>query len=73
MPPGGLGDEDLDIAVFRFTLGIPGFDDRYVPQVVGLAIAALVALNHILGAQPVPSAQVGEEKEGLLGAVEVHD
>jgi hypothetical protein len=53
-----LGDEDLDVAVFRFTLGIPGFDDSNIPRVVGAAIAALVAINHVLGAQPAPPAQV---------------
>jgi hypothetical protein len=47
------------VAVFRFTLGIPGFDDRLIPRFVGVAAAALLAVNHILGAQPVPEAQVG--------------
>lgn len=55
---GGLGDEDVDVAVFRFTLGIPGFEDRMIPRVVGLAIGGLLLLNHVLGAQPTPEAQV---------------
>jgi hypothetical protein len=56
---GGLGDEEgVDVAVFRFTLGIPGFEDRLIPRVVGAVGAALLALNHILGAQPAPAAQV---------------
>lgn len=57
--PAGLGDEDLDVAVFRFTLGIPGFDDSNIPRVVGAVVAALVVVNHFLGAQPAPPAQVG--------------
>ncbi len=58
MVTGGLGDEDIDVAVFRFTLGIPGFEDRLIPRVVGVAIGALLAINHVLGAQPTPDAQV---------------
>jgi hypothetical protein len=56
-----LGDEELDVAVFRFTLGIPGFDDSNIPRVVGAAVAALVAINHVLGADPAPPAQVGQQ------------
>lgn len=56
--PGGLGDDEVDVAVFRFTLGIPGFDDSNIPRVIGTVVAALVAVNHVLGAQPAPPAQV---------------
>lgn len=52
--------------MFRFTLGIPGFDDRLVPRVVGGLAAAALALNHLLSGQPVPDAQVGAA-EGLAG------
>jgi len=56
---GGLDDaNELDVAVFRFTLGIPGFDDRLIPRFVGGAAAALLAVNHVVAAQPVPDAQV---------------
>lgn len=56
---GSLGDEEgMDVAVFRFTLGIPGFEDRLIPRVVGLVAAALLVVNHYLGAQPAPAAQV---------------
>ena len=55
----GLGDEDgVDVAVFRFTLGIPGFEDRLIPRFVGAFGAGLVAVNHILSVQPVPETQV---------------
>lgn len=44
------------MAVFRFTLGIPGFDDSNIPRVVGAAVAALVAINHAIGgADPAPA------------------
>lgn len=37
---------DLDIQVFRFTLGIPGFDDAYISRVVGFLGLALLAVAH---------------------------
>lgn len=50
----------MDVAVFRFTLGIPGFDDSNIPRVIGTVVAALVALNHAIGFgnNPAPPAQV---------------
>jgi hypothetical protein len=57
---GGMGDEDIDVAVFRFTLGIPGFDDRLIPRVVGLVLGGMILVNHVLGAQPTPEAQVAD-------------
>ncbi|KAJ9528529.1 hypothetical protein QJQ45_020494 [Haematococcus lacustris] len=64
---GQLGDEEgLDVAVFRFTLGIKGFEDRFIPRVVGAVAAALMALNHLLGAQPAAAAQVRVEYLCLL-------
>ena len=61
--PAGGDEPELDVSVFRFTLGIPGFEDRLIPRAVGFAGAALLALNRALGAtvlgQPVSDAQVG--------------
>jgi len=60
--------DDLDVAVFRFTLGIPGFDDALVPRVVGAAGAALLAINHFLGlsSSTTPDAQLRAEVIGLF-------
>lgn len=55
---GGLGDESVDVAIFRFTLGIPGFDDDLVPRVVGILCAVLLAGNHWLGGSDPSAAQV---------------
>ena len=66
-PGGGLGDEDgMDMAVFRFTLGIPGFEDRYIPRVVGGLGASLVLLNHFLAVQAAPPSQVSRLGVGRL-------
>lgn len=64
---GGLGDDQLDVAVFRFTLGIPGFEDRFIPQVVGGVAGALLAFNHLITAQPIAVAQ--GRAELLCGAL----
>jgi hypothetical protein len=62
-------DADFDLAVFRFTLGIPGFEDRLVPRVVGLVAAALVALNHALGGEPAPAQLRAELVDAVLAAL----
>jgi hypothetical protein len=61
--------------VFRFTLGIPGFDDSNIPRVIGTVVAALVALNHAIGFgnNPAPPAQVrcvGPAAGGAAAAAE---
>lgn len=50
--------QDMDVQVFRFTLGIPGFDDANIPRVVGVIGGAMLAVNHMMSASPVPDAQV---------------
>ncbi|BDA41729.1 probable protein COFACTOR ASSEMBLY OF COMPLEX C SUBUNIT B CCB2, chloroplastic [Coccomyxa sp. Obi] len=62
----GAGFEETDIAVFRFTLGIPGFDDALIPRVVGLIGAALLVTNHLLDQSDATSAQIRTE---FLGSV----
>ena len=54
----GAGFEETDIAVFRFTLGISGFDDALIPRVVGFIGAALLVTNHLLDQSDATSAQV---------------
>ena len=44
--------QDDDFAVFRFTLGIPGFDDEDIPRVVGIVGAALLVVNHLASSNP---------------------
>ena len=57
--PGHVGEDgELELAVFRFTLGIPGFDDAYIPRVAGAGGLLLLALNHFLSPGPPPDAQV---------------
>jgi hypothetical protein len=51
-------DGDADFAVFRFTLGIPGFDDDLIPRVVGCLGAVLLVANHIAAGSYTTPAQV---------------
>lgn len=44
--------QDDEFAVFRFTLGIPGFDDEDIPRVVGFVGASLLLINHLASANP---------------------
>ncbi len=55
----------MDVAVFRFTLGIPGFDDKYIPRVIGGVGLLLLAVNHVLGASPPSAAQTTSEAVGI--------
>eukprot|EP00803_Ostreobium_quekettii_P011556 evm.model.scf_418.15 EVM.evm.TU.scf_418.15 scf_418:74193-77266(+) len=64
--PGGLGDEELDVAVFRFTLGIPGFDDSLTPRVVGILGAVLLLINHIFAGESPSLAQMRAEALGVI-------
>jgi hypothetical protein len=52
--------QEDEFAIFRFTLGIPGFEDEDIPKVVGLLGAALLVVNHLASANP-SDAQVRDE------------
>lgn len=59
----------LDVSFFRFTLGIPGFDDSDLPRVLGIAFGAIVLLNHFLTADSITAAQWRSELVGLCNAI----
>ncbi len=52
------GRDDLDFAVFRFTLGIPGFDDDSIPRVVGILGLLLLSANHLAAGSAAGSASL---------------
>lgn len=54
-------DAELELAVFRFTLGIPGFDDTYIPRVVGSLGLLILLANHLLGPNVVADTQTRSE------------
>jgi len=59
------GDE-VELAVFRFTLGIPGFDDALIPRVVGILVGILLVANRALSAEYVSDSQVLTEILGMI-------
>ncbi|XP_031494051.1 protein COFACTOR ASSEMBLY OF COMPLEX C SUBUNIT B CCB2, chloroplastic [Nymphaea colorata] len=58
--------KQVDLSVLRFTLGIPGFDESYLPRWIGFAAAFLLLLNHFLSPNLVSPSQLRSEALGLL-------
>ncbi|XP_066387619.1 protein COFACTOR ASSEMBLY OF COMPLEX C SUBUNIT B CCB2, chloroplastic-like isoform X3 [Miscanthus floridulus] len=56
--------QQVNLSVLRFTLGIPGLDESYLPRCIGLGFGALVVLNHLLSPSLTP-AQLRSEALGL--------
>ncbi|KAM3402767.1 hypothetical protein ACQJBY_006530 [Aegilops geniculata] len=56
--------QQVNLSVLRFTLGIPGLDESYLPRWIGIGFGALVLLNHLLSPAPTP-AQLRSEALGL--------
>ncbi|KAA8539879.1 hypothetical protein F0562_026571 [Nyssa sinensis] len=58
--------QQLNLSVLRFTLGIPGLDESYLPRWIGYAFGALLLLNHFVGSNSTPTpAQLRSEALGL--------
>ncbi|KAL8552601.1 hypothetical protein ACS0TY_001333 [Phlomoides rotata] len=53
-----------NLSVLRFTLGIPGLDESYLPRYIGYAFGALLVLNHFVASSITP-AQLRTEALGL--------
>ncbi|KAM0989198.1 hypothetical protein FF1_013156 [Malus domestica] len=57
-------DPQLNLSVLRFTLGIPGLDESYLPRWIGYGFGSLLILNHFVGSTATP-AQLRTEALGL--------
>ncbi|KAG8381370.1 hypothetical protein BUALT_Bualt06G0115200 [Buddleja alternifolia] len=59
--------QQLNLSVLRFTLGIPGLDESYLPRYIGYAFGALLVLNHFVGSDSssITTAQLRTEALGL--------
>ncbi|KAK3237407.1 hypothetical protein CYMTET_52517 [Cymbomonas tetramitiformis] len=44
-PRAQSNEGDMELAVFRFTLGIPGLDDEQIPRIVGFIGGILLLVN----------------------------
>ncbi|XP_077248582.1 chaperone (DUF2930) isoform X1 [Tasmannia lanceolata] len=58
--------KELNLSVLRFTLGIPGLDESYLPRWIGLAFGSLLLVNHFLGSNSVTPTQLRSEVLGLF-------
>ncbi|KAK8690357.1 hypothetical protein V6N13_073891, partial [Hibiscus sabdariffa] len=57
-------EQQLNLSVLRFTLGIPGLDESYLPRWIGYGFGSLIILNHLLGSDSVTAAQLRTEALG---------
>ena len=64
--PRSSSDENVELAVFRFTLGIPGFDDSLIPRVVGILGAGVLLLNHLSSNGTAGPSQLVTETLGMI-------
>lgn len=58
-------DPQLNLSVLRFTLGIPGLDESYLPRWIGYGFGSLLLLNHFAGSVSPTLAQLRTEALGL--------
>ncbi|KAJ0968839.1 hypothetical protein J5N97_021716 [Dioscorea zingiberensis] len=61
--------QQLNFSVLRFTLGIPGLDESYLPRWLGVACGSLIILNHFLSPASPTLAQLRSEALGVFLAV----
>ncbi|CAK9136812.1 unnamed protein product [Ilex paraguariensis] len=59
--------QQINLSVLRFTLGIPGLDESYLPRYIGYAFGSLLLLNHFVGSDlaTITPAQLRTEVLGL--------
>uniref|UniRef100_A0A7N0RCV8 Protein COFACTOR ASSEMBLY OF COMPLEX C SUBUNIT B CCB2, chloroplastic n=1 Tax=Kalanchoe fedtschenkoi TaxID=63787 RepID=A0A7N0RCV8_KALFE len=59
-------EQQLNLSVLRFTLGIPGLDESYLPRWIGYGFGSLLVLNHLAGgSNSITPAQLRTETLGL--------
>ncbi|CAM8989975.1 unnamed protein product [Rhodiola kirilowii] len=56
---------ELNLSVLRFTLGIPGLDESYLPRWLGYGFGSLLVLNHFAASSSITPAQLRTETLGL--------
>lgn len=62
-----IDQQQINLSVLRFTFGIPGFDESYLPRWIGYGFGSLLLLNHFAGSNSanIPAAQLISEAVGL--------
>ncbi|KAG2333004.1 hypothetical protein Bca52824_004184 [Brassica carinata] len=57
--------QQLNLSVLRFTFGIPGLDESYLPRWIGYGFGSLILLNHLSASSPINEPQLRSEALGL--------
>ncbi|XAR66205.1 hypothetical protein NMG60_11012334 [Bertholletia excelsa] len=59
--------QQVNLSVLRFTFGIPGLDESYLPRWIGYAFGSLLILNHFVGSDSAAAtpAQLRSEVLGI--------
>ncbi|CAA7029152.1 unnamed protein product [Microthlaspi erraticum] len=57
--------QQLNLSVLRFTFGIPGFDESYLPRWIGYGFGSLLLLNDLSASAPITESQLRSEALGL--------
>ncbi|KAB1210744.1 hypothetical protein CJ030_MR6G019865 [Morella rubra] len=63
--PSNQQEQQLNLSVLRFTLGIPGFDESYLPRWIGYGFGSLLILNHFVGSDSATTTQAQLRTEVL--------
>uniref|UniRef100_A0A2N9HPF7 Endonuclease/exonuclease/phosphatase domain-containing protein n=1 Tax=Fagus sylvatica TaxID=28930 RepID=A0A2N9HPF7_FAGSY len=60
-------NQQLNLSVLRFTLGIPGLDESYLPRWIGYGFGSLLIVNHFVGSDrgTITLSQLRTEALGL--------
>ncbi|KAI4351799.1 hypothetical protein L6164_006115 [Bauhinia variegata] len=66
-PQSTTQQQQINLSVLRFTLGIPGLDESYLPRWIGYGFGSLILLNHFVGSDSatITPAQLTTEVLGL--------
>ncbi|XP_042387689.1 uncharacterized protein LOC121979762 [Zingiber officinale] len=58
--------QEINVSVLRFTLGIPGLDESYLPRYLRIALGTLIVINHVFSAAPATPSQLRTEALGIF-------
>ncbi|KAA0033616.1 protein COFACTOR ASSEMBLY OF COMPLEX C SUBUNIT B CCB2 [Cucumis melo var. makuwa] len=60
-------NQQLNLSVLRFTLGIPGLDESYLPRWIGYGFGSLLLLNHFVGSNSAALTTPAQLRTEALG------
>ncbi|XP_042393828.1 protein COFACTOR ASSEMBLY OF COMPLEX C SUBUNIT B CCB2, chloroplastic-like isoform X1 [Zingiber officinale] len=58
--------QEINVSILRFTLGIPGLDESYLPRYLRIALGTLIVINHVFSAATATPSQLRTEALGIF-------